>query len=198
MTNLAIAPTYNNPQLKSCGSIEGTPSLSTLSDTNIQSATEKLRLHWRHLPLQVPINLYGNPQLKSCGSIEGLQSCLRHSSLMSSIRNWKVAAPLKGRWCNMQSSPICTIRNWKVAAPLKGLKFYHNKDWNSSIRNWKVAAPLKVTNPCFHTPKVGQSATEKLRLHWRDNLTYCHAPIAIVNPQLKSCGSIEGGSVKQK
>ena len=84
-----------NPQLKSCGSIEARLSSSGLSGSEVQSATEKLRLHWSVLFAVVCICQFAqsateklrlhwslilrflqliltasNPQLKSCGSIE--------------------------------------------------------------------------------------------------------------------------------
>ena len=112
---------------------------------------------------------------------------------LRSIRNWKVAAPLKLEWWYLCPSPpiinpqlkscgsieaflgytflfVCltTIRNWKVAAPLKqSTDYFDGISTSSTIRNWKVAAPLKLV------------------------LNGVNAIMFWNNPQLKSCGSIE-------
>ena len=84
------------------------------------------------------------------------------------IRNWKVAAPLKAvhnDWASglLSGNPqlkscgsiegrviyllvsllYSAIRNWKVAAPLKDTQLLRGCNRHSAIRNWKVAAPLK-------------------------------------------------------
>ena len=186
-----------------------------------QSATEKLRLHWSRLRF-LPLGHYrtDNPQLKSCGSIEAsvflawyyrdcMQSAteklrlhwslanLRVSSTDSpSIRNWKVAAPLKLVFCCWQNLKVSTIRNWKVAAPLK-----RTHDWRRSHQLYinpqlKSCGSIEAYILGIQLCGVGlQSATEKLRLHWsyydQDDPNFPESH----NPQLKSCGYIEAAQI---
>ena len=167
---------FINPQLKSCGSIEAS------------------------FLFHVSASSHDNPQLKSCGSIEARCTYLTKLNKSQTIRNWKVAAPLKQKKkekkvlsivhnpqlksCgSIEASPNFgtgkwgwkTIRNWKVAAPLKRKWCWLGRRYKiSTIRNWKVAAPLKL----------------KVSTNCSGCTTY--------NPQLKSCGSIEAKSVSNQ
>ena len=160
----------DNPQLKSCGSIEG----------YVKSRVERL--------------IFGNPQLKSCGSIEGsyrfefpTAAKLQQSATEKLRLHWRIG------YIYQTSRPFLSIRNWKVAAPLKVYIPLQRVRIFIAIRNWKVAAPLKGDKiqargySLFH-----QSATEKLRLHWRTLCLIFTLQPKSNNPQLKSCGSIEG------
>ena len=181
-----------NPQLKSCGSIEGNSNPCIQLALHWQSATEKLRLHWRSYiisPLLLPT----------------------HQSATEKLRlHWRI-------WCKFGNFSVkAPIRNWKVAAPLKVRTRVQVLQQRTTIRNWKVAAPLKVCKkPSIMYVTKNQSATEKLRLHWRrypkteqlEQRTIRNWKVAAPlkgripafsrgclahNPQLKSCGSIEG------
>ena len=133
-----------------------------------------------------------NPQLKSCGSIEAGLDLFIYPSILTTIRNWKVAAPLKLDFLSLKLSKSSFNPQLKSCGSIEatGIKtklyqwFYQSATeklrlhWSNgyppsnnkkalTIRNWKVAAPLKH------------------RRHW------CHQLDQDANPQLKSCGSIE-------
>ena len=136
----------NNPQLKSCGSIEGS----------------KIVLCPKTLFL-------GNPQLKSCGSIEGLFT-IKSGFFFSDNPQLKSCGSIEG---------LMT-------------EFPHGHFWQQSATeklrlHWRFQNCALSQNPVF-----GQSATEKLRLHWRTVGTHRQTAKFRCNPQLKSCGSIEG------
>ena len=187
-----------NPQLKSCGSIEGAGYRRRHQANQHQSATEKLRLHWRKFLISVSGEDFfsRNPQLKSCGSIEG-SSVYLDLSRGSTIRNWKVAAPLKALALqkaalsiDLQSATEKLRLHWRKSTQQSSSVLL------STIRNWKVAAPLKVEYPNFpfsqlvFNPQLKSCGSiegiqDKTISPWPNN-----------NPQLKSCGSIEGSMVR--
>ena len=139
-----------------------------MTSLQLQSATEKLRLHWSVCSCFPECPFDSNPQLKSCGSIEaGNNSC-------KSI--WHYSA----------------IRNWKVAAPLKVSVFSEVAIIHPAIRNWKVAAPLKVKGRFFR--RIITTFNPQLKSCGSiEGSIVCQPPSrATYNPQLKSCGSIEG------
>ena len=189
---MTLSMPNRNPQLKSCGSIEGTLFSSWVilvhkqsateklrlhwraaknvmrEWSNLQSATEKLRLHWRHCVFYFTVNIYSNPQLKSCGSIEG--DCkIKRVGILSINPQLKSCGSIEG---SQDSPPVYDVVDnpqLKSCGSIEGLaKWSIALTVFSSIRNWKVAAPLKV------------------------EISGIGAVWLVCNPQLKSCGSIEG------
>ena len=131
------------------------------------------------------------------------------------IRNWKVAAPLKAG-IDIDELPIVSNPQLKSCDSIEGSMGRMFLRSHSTILNWKVATPLKeewfkcmlwtlIFNPQLkscgsiegiihsveHVLKTKQSATEKLRLHWSNRILLAFIT-DYYNPQLKSCGSIEG------
>ena len=166
---------FINPQLKSCGSIEGRRLQNILLHLIQQSATEKLRLHWR------------------------LNKFWIISWIWSAIRNWKVAAPLKDRRIGelsggqQQQSATEKLRlHWRNARLIL-YEVGKSQSATEKLRlHWRMGKQWdKALAPV-------QSATEKLRLHWRSNIVYTTRKWITCNPQLKSCGSIEGQSIKSR
>ena len=160
--------------------------------------------------------VYYNPQLKSCGSIEGIPNIL-YTWYVSTIRNWKVAAPLKVR--NREYPRACILFNPQLkscgsiegesppaAISAKLLQSATEKlrlHWRLMMKNAKTTYLQQSATEKLRlhwrtgqkktfTAKFRQSATEKLRLHWRHSRHGIDDLHFIYNPQLKSCGSIEG------
>ena len=156
-----------NPQLKSCGSIEAdnNPTSPTPLQFNPQLKSCG-SIEARH-DISSTIDYLCNPQLKSCGSIEAHIVRWSASFGYSSIRNWKVAAPLKQKikrvWKLLVSGnpqlkscgSIEANRNLSIAwilasnpqlkscGSIEADKSDHCGQCHQTIRNWKVAAPLK-------------------------------------------------------
>ena len=183
-----------NPQLKSCGSIEAKNEHWCFASSQDQSATEKLRLHWS------PSDCLRVAGVDIQSATEKLRLHWSLKSFWTRHVNGYQSATEKLRlhWseikCNWLFWVVPTIRNWKVAAPLKLIwpGVYAPSLPQSATE--KLRLHWSEFESILMSQHLQQSATEKLRLHWSRLRFLPLGHYRTDNPQLKSCGSIEAKS----